>query len=138
MPLPHVDPIDLPDSIIVCRWHDPLVEELGHPMASEYVETFYLSTYGPTALWLARLLARAAEHGPATVPLAATAKALGVKPDLSRNAPLSKALTRLRVFGAARFMGDGLEVRTHLAPITRAQMVRLPPHLVAQLQEASA
>src|SRR3546814_3891300 len=38
----------------VVEWADPVVEAAGHPVRSVYVETFWLPTLGPTAMWLLR------------------------------------------------------------------------------------
>src|SRR3546814_2831113 len=51
----------------VVEWADPVVEAAGHPVRSVYVETLWLPTLWPTAMWLlwrmsAWLEARLAEH----------------------------------------------------------------------------
>lgn len=131
MPLPHLDPIELPDAVTVERWDDPLVERLGHPIGSDYVETFWLPTLGPTTLLLARRLAASTATGPTVVPLAPLAEALGLHPTLNPNAPLAKSFHRLRIFGVADYNDGTVRVRTHLAPLNARQIRRLPKHLAA-------
>lgn len=141
MALPtHIDPVPLPELIVVLKWPDRVVETLGYSMDAEYVETFWLPIIGPTATWLARRLAQiAANNEPTEVPLIPLAAAIGIADaKLGKNDTLSKAITRLRVFGIVRFLDDPirvpkLEARTHLAPLTYAQAQRLPSHLRAVL-----
>jgi hypothetical protein len=136
MALPtHIDPIPLPAVVTVTKWSDRVVETLGYPMDAEYVETFWLPIIGPTATWLARRLAQiAANDAPTPVPLVPLAAAIGISDaKLGKNDTISKAITRLRVFGIVRFDGDTLEARTHLAGLTYMQAQRLPRHLRALL-----
>ena len=48
----------------VVEWADPVVEAAGHPIRSVYVETFWLPTLGPTAMWLLRRLSAWLEATP--------------------------------------------------------------------------
>lgn len=137
--LPHIDPVDLPDAITVTKLSDPMIESLGYPMGSDYCETFWLSTLGPTTLWLARALARAVEHGPVSVPLVPLAQQVGISPTLGKNGPLARSVTRLRVFDVARWSPSELAIRTHLPPLNSRQVKRLPAHLAALVKaEVSA
>lgn len=134
MPLKRVDPVDLPAVLLVERWADPLIEEHGHALDSEYVETFWLSTLGPTALWLARRLAQTAQRGPSEARTGLLAAELGVDGALHKNGVMARTVARLRMFGVAELHGQTLRVRTHLAPLNRRQAKHLPPHLAALLE----
>ena len=146
MALPtHIAPVALPEVVTVDKWSDRVVETLGYRMDAGYVETFWLPIIGPTGTWLARRLAQIAANGhPTPVPLIPLAAAVGISDaKLGKNDTLSKALTRLRVFGVVRFLDDPirvpkLEARAHLAPLTYAQAQRLPSHLRALLDAEEA
>ena len=48
----------------VLRWHDPLIDRLGHDPRSRYVERFWLGILGPSTTLVLRVLADALdEHG---------------------------------------------------------------------------
>ena len=46
----HVDDNVDPDPLHVVRWHDPLIDQLGHDPRSRYVEQFWLGVLGPCPL----------------------------------------------------------------------------------------
>jgi len=129
----------LPDfsnpTLTITPWIDPVIDSLGHDARSTYVETFWLGILGPSTTWLLRRLAAGLELHPQgyELPLAETAKALGLGTKGGRNSPFVRSLGRCCQFGVATSAGsDGLAVRRKLPPLTRQQVERLPP----ELQEA--
>lgn len=126
-----VHPVD-PDPLHVVRWHDPLIDQLGHDPRSRYVETYWLGVLGPSTTLLLRHLADAldAGGGVAHVDLIDVAGRLGLGHRGGRNSPLARSIQRAIRFGAARPSGAAtLEVRHRLAPLNRAQVERLPAEL---------
>ncbi|HEV7685875.1 MAG TPA: hypothetical protein VGQ80_04860, partial [Acidimicrobiia bacterium] len=66
------------------------------------------------------------------LPLAETAREIGLGDKGGRNSPFVRALVRCCQFEVARpSSGGGLEVRRKLAPLTRRQVARLPEGLRA-------
>jgi hypothetical protein len=126
-------PPDLPDPVLAVRsWIDPVVDALGHDPRSPYVEHFWLPVLGPSATFLVRRLADGIERAPDgfDLPLADTARALGLGMKTGRHGPFVRAIHRCCQFGASRLVGDAtLEVRRRLPPLSRHQVLRLPPHL---------
>ena len=121
-----------PDPLHVLRWHDPLIDQLGHDPRSRYVETFWLGVLGPSTTLLLRHLADAldAGGGVAHVDLIDVAARLGLGHRGGRNSPLARSIQRAIRFGAARPAGGAtLEVRHRLAPLNRSQIERLPADL---------
>ena len=131
MPLT-TDPVFPVPTLSVEAWADPVVDELGHDPRSTYVERFWLPVLGPSTVWLLRRLADGLDEHPEgfELDLAETARALGVGMRGGRNSPMVKTIERTCRFGAARMYGaGGLAVRRRLAPLTRAQVERLPDPL---------
>lgn len=122
-------------TITVESWIDPVVDALGHPTRSTYVEKFWLSVLGPSTTWLVRLVDSRLEAagGPVSLDLEATAGALGLGRARGRHSPLVRSLHRAAQFGLAR---EGLTadvaVRRTIPPLTRVQIDRLPPSLRAE------
>lgn len=112
---------------------DPVVEMHGYSCDSDYVETFWLPILGPTATWLVRLLARDLEQHPAglTADLAEIAARLGVAWNRDRPSTLGRAFARCQMFGVIDVVGGPttVRVRTHMAPLPRRHLVRLPASL---------
>ncbi|MFV0526368.1 MAG: hypothetical protein ACK5RL_17935 [Acidimicrobiales bacterium] len=50
--------------LLVRPWPDPVLDEMGHDPRSAYVEQFWLSILGPSAVLLLRRLARGLERSP--------------------------------------------------------------------------
>lgn len=121
------------------RWHDPLIDRLGHDPHSRYVEWFWLGIIGPSTTVLLRVFDDALdEHGGvAHLDLVDVAAQIGVGHRGGRNSPLSRSIQRAMRFGAARPAGaDSIEVRHRLAPLNRSQIERLPLSLQAEHQPA--
>ncbi len=124
-------------SFAIGPWIDPTLEQYGYPVAGDYVETFWLSTLGPTSTWLLRRLVGVLEAADAASDLDASiridvceiAGAIGVGSPVDRLTPLAKALDRLVMFGAAQVRGERLVVRRFLPPLAAKQIDRLPTHL---------
>jgi len=41
--------MDVPETLIVLPWADPVIDPIGHDPRSRYVELFWLGILGPTA-----------------------------------------------------------------------------------------
>ncbi len=134
MPMPD---LSVP-TLTVVPWRDPVIDALGYPPGSTYVERFWLAILGPSTTWLVRHLDATLTAAPdgATLDLDATAAALGLGTGLGRHSPLVRALHRCCQFGLARAVPDAhLAVRRNLPPLTRHQVDRLPPSIRARHQE---
>lgn len=105
----------------------------GNPVASLYVERFWLPVLGPTASWLLRLVWREMQpEGVYGATYAELAGALGVN-----TKQLHHTLGRLVTFRAMRPTATGqlqrvYQVRTRLPLITEAMEARLPDGLRAE------
>jgi len=129
----HVPPVErepapAPAPLRVVAWPDPVIDTLGYDPRSTYVEHFWLPVLGPTATWLLRrLVARLGAYDAVDVDRAEIALALGVGARDGRNSPFGRALGRCVSFEVARWRGrDELAVRTHLPPLPRRHLIRLP------------
>ena len=136
-------PVPAPAGTLTIRpWPDPVIDSLGHDPRSHYVETYWLGILGPSTTWLLRRLVAGLEANPAgfDLPLADTARCLGLGDKGGRHSPFMRALTRLVQFDLAQPHGDPvLAVRRKVPPLNRRQVQRLPAVLQAQhqaLQEA--
>jgi hypothetical protein len=131
-PLEGVDPRVFTDSILPVRpWADPLIDTLGFDPRSAYVEQFWLSVLGPSTTWLLRRVAAGFDRAPDgfELPLADTAREIGLGDKCGRHSPFVRAIARCCQFEMARPAGRGIEVRRKLPPLTRRQVLRLPDGL---------
>ena len=131
MPLT-TDPVFPVDTLAIEPWPDPVIDELGHDPRSAYVERFWLPVLGPSTVWFLRRVADQLDQRPVgfDLDLVATARSLGVGMRGGRNSPMFNTIERSCRFGAARRQGTAaLAVRRRLAPLTRAQVERLPEGL---------
>jgi hypothetical protein len=123
----------LSETIRIRPWADPIIDTLGHDPRSLYAETFWLPTLGPSSLLLLRRLASCFETSPEGVELgvAETSQSLGLGAREGRNSPLRRSLNRLAQFDLAcsDATDDEFAVRTHVPPINRRHVRRLPVHL---------
>jgi hypothetical protein len=120
------------DTLTVRPWPDGVIDVLGHDPRSAYVEQFWLGILGPSTTWLLRRLAAGLEHEPAgfALPLAETARALGIGGLSGRHSPFMRALGRICQFELAQLEDhDVLAVRRKLPPLNRRQVARLSPAL---------
>ena len=118
-------------------WPDGVIDALGHDPRSAYVERFWLGILGPSTTWLIRFMANRLDASPEgfDLDLASTAQALGLGARGGRHSPFMRALTRCCQFDVAEARPDGvLAVRRKLPPLTRRQIMRLSPELVAAHQ----
>lgn len=132
MPLPPTYPVP---ALTVVPWPDPVIDELGHPVRSAYVERFWLGLLGPTSTLLLRRLAAGLEDEPDgfRLDLALTAAELGLGHLSGRHSPFFRSIERCCRFAAADLVDEGtLRVRRRLPPLTHFQLSRLP----GALQEA--
>ncbi len=122
-------------TLAVQAWPDPVIDHLGHDPRSRYVERFWLGLLGPSATWLLRRLAEGLDEAPDGFELdvADTAAALGLGRRGGRNGPFARTIERCCYFGMAQHLDErSLRVRRRLAPLTRAQLARLPEPLQAE------
>jgi hypothetical protein len=121
----------VPTRLRVLPWHDPVVDARGYAPRSEYVETFWLGTLGPTATWLLRRFDAGFDVQPDgyELDLADTARSLGLSFSPHPSNPFTKAITRCTIFGLAQFVGDALAVRRRVPPLPQRHLQRLPQAL---------
>jgi hypothetical protein len=122
----------LPQSFVVRRWVDPVVERVGFPVNSFYTETVLLPILGPSTTLCLRRLGMWAAGSPngIGVDTGRLARDLGLSDSLARNAAMSRTLTRLCQFGMARWVDGELVTRTKVAPLAERQLQRLSPQMV--------
>ena len=53
-----------PPTLMVVPWDDPVVDQVGHDVRSNYVEAFWLNVLGPTATWTLRRLVAGLDRYP--------------------------------------------------------------------------
>jgi hypothetical protein len=125
------DPAPLPPTLTIRPWADDVIDQLGHDPRSDYVERFWLGVLGPSTTFLLRRIAAGFDARPEgfDLDLPATARALGLGARGGRQSPFLRAITRSCQFGLARRVGEELEVRRRVPPLTRAQVERLPDPL---------
>ena len=126
---PTFDPPPPPRSLRIEAWPDPVIDEVGYPVASPYVEQFWLGLLGPSSTWLLRRLVARLEATPEgfDLDLALTATELGLGARSGRHSPFLRSIDRCCRFGAAQQIGAAvLRVRRKLPPLTRMQVARLP------------
>ncbi len=132
-------PLDLSaPAVAIVGWDDPVIDALGYPPRSTYVERFWLAILGPSATWLVRHVDELLSSDPdgARLDLDATAAALGLGSGRGRHSPLVRALHRCVQFGLARPLTDAqMSFRRTLPPLTRHQIERLPAPVRARHAE---
>ena len=118
------------DTITVLPWPDQVIDALGHHPCSPYVEQFWLGVLGPsTTFLLLRHLVTTLEATPDgfDLPLAVTARRLGLGDKGGRHSPFMRSLARLVQFELAELEDDTtLLVRRRVPPLNRRQVIRLP------------
>jgi len=120
------------DTLDIRPWPDPVIDAVGHDPRSFYVEEFWLSVLGPSTTWLLRRTAAGLETSPSgfTMPLAETARALGLGMKGGRHSPFMRALGRVCQFDLGQLHDEGtLAVRRKLPPLNRRQVEHLPEML---------
>ena len=134
-PAPVLDPVD---SMTVVPWPDAVIDAVGHHPCSPYVETFWLPVLGPSTTFLLRHLvttleAAAPDLDGIELPLAMTARRLGLGDKGGRHGPFLRSIARLVQFELAELVdgGETLAVRRRVPPLNRRQVLRLPELLQA-------
>lgn len=122
-----------PRQLRVEPWVDPAIDRVGFPAASPYVEALWVSAIGPTAAWAFRRLAAVVAVRPegTSVDLGVLGVSLGVGSNVSRHSTVSRAIGRLVSFRLASCDGEVLRVRQTVPPLSRRQLSRLTPSLLA-------
>lgn len=118
----------------VVPWSDPVVDDHGVPACSRYVELYWLAILGPSTTWLLRRVSYGLDLHTSgfDLPLAETARALGLGERLGKNSPFRRALQRLCTFELARSAGPGsIAVRTTIPTLPLRHLTRLPQPLQA-------
>jgi hypothetical protein len=120
------------DTLTIRPWADEVIDALGFDPRSPYVERFWLGVLGPSTTWLLRRTAAGFDSNPDgfDLPLAETARALGLGDRGGRHSPFLRSVNRTIQFGMAMVTGQGeLSVRRKLPPLARRQVERLSPAL---------
>lgn len=128
-PAPDLVPVA---TLTVLPWADPLIDALGHHPCSSYVENFWLGVLGPSTTFLLRHLVTTLEAAPDgfELPLAVTARRLGLGDKGGRHSPFMRSLARLVQFELAELEDEQtLAVRRRVPPLNRRQLIRLPDAL---------
>jgi hypothetical protein len=103
-----------------------MVEFQGHKPGSAYVEAVWLGVLGPsTTLCWSRLSRIATVRSSTVVDTTDLAMSLGLSGQLGRNAPITKTLGRMIMFGAALRSGETLAVRRTLPDVPARMASRL-------------
>jgi hypothetical protein len=122
------------DHLYVIPWPDDVIDLVGQPVRSRYVEEYWLGVLGPTATCLARKFAADLELHPNGFPLdlSECAATVGIGMKGGRQSPFIRALGRLVQFHVAQLQpGSVLAVRRNLPTLSRRHLLRLP----ASIQE---
>ena len=124
---------DWPDerlqAVQVRPWDDPVLRRTGHDPRSVYVERFWLTVLGPSAVWLLRLLAREFDElGPHDD------LQLGLQHRGGRQSTFIRTVDRCRMFDLAYFDDDAvLQVRRRVPPVPHQLYVRMPRELRSEI-----
>jgi hypothetical protein len=111
-------PTGSPTTLKIVAWPDPVVESRGHRPGSPYVEAVWLGILGPsTTLCWSRLSRLATARPDTAIDITDLAVSLGLGAGLGRNAPITRTLGRMVMFGAALHSGDTLAVRRALPDV---------------------
>ena len=122
------------EALTVLPWPDEVIDAVGHHPCSTYVENFWLGVLGPSTTFLLRHLVTTLEATPEgfDLPLAVTARRLGLGDKGGRHSPFMRSLTRLVQFELAELEDEAtLLVRRRVPPLNRRQVLRLPELLQA-------
>jgi len=125
-------------SLHISALEDPVLDQLGFDPRSEYVERYWLSILGPSAVLFLRRIAAAFEEEPDgfDLDLVAWAQELGLGARGGKHSPMWRTLDRLCRFGLATRNGPNLAMHRQMPPLTQRQIERLPAHLQIEHQAA--
>jgi hypothetical protein len=121
------------EAIVTVRpWRDAVVERLGFPVTSPYVEGVWLPVLGPSATWALRRLGLWVEANPQglTVDLRGLAAELGLRPNLRRSSPMVRTLGRMERFAMITWANDEILTRTTVGPVPQRHLRRLPDRVI--------
>ena len=126
-------------SLRVSALDDPVLDQLGFDPRSDYVERYWLSILGPSAVLFLRRIAAALEDQPEgfDLDLVAWAQELGLGSKGGKHSPMWRTVDRICRFGLATRNGSAVALHRHLPPLTMRQVERLPAHLRTQHQQAA-
>lgn len=115
-----------PPAITVIAWRDPIIERApgAIPTTGDEFLVWWPNTLGPSAVLLARHLARHATRTESVWPLEELAASFGI----SRSV-VTRALDRLVRFGLVARHGSTVAVRLMVGPLSLRQRERLPRYL---------
>src|SRR5256714_14649003 len=130
---------ETPQTLAVRPWPDSVLDQVGHDPRSPYVERFWLGVLGPSSVVFLRKLAGELETHPSgfELPMAETAKMLGLGIKGGRNSPFLRTINRCMQFRMVHLdeRDQVLLARRKLPPLTRGQVTRLPEPLQLQHRE---
>lgn len=120
--------------LTVRRWVDPVVESVGQPAMSAYVERYWLPVIGPSCMVLLRKLALDLGEAPeVTYVVEDLAASIGTPGNSPKGGPaLARTIDRLCRYRVAMFVGDVLLVRTVLDRVPAALVRRFPESLALE------
>ena len=119
-------PTGCPPTLNITPWPDPNIDTHGHRPGSPYIEAVWLGILGPsTTLAWSRLSRIATAQPGAAVDISDLSISLGLSAHLGRNAPITRTLSRMVMFGAATRSGDTLAVRRVLPDVPERMAARL-------------
>ncbi len=122
----------VPTTLTIRAWPDPVIEARGFAPTSTYVEWAWLPVIGPSTTWAFRRLATGLEAQPDgyDIDVAELAQSLGLGSGAGRSSGIFRAITRLVVFGLARWEDEStLAVLRKAPPLAGRQLRRLSPRL---------
>jgi len=125
------------DLLEVRPWTDEVLDRKGFDPRSSYVEKYWLGVLGPSTTWLLRRFASHFDASPDgfELPLAETARALGLGERSGRNAPFIRSINRIVNFDLAKPLADDqLLVRRRLPQLSRRHLMRLSESQQAEHQ----
>ena len=127
-------PAPLPDRARITPWCDPVVDTRGYDPRSTYVEQFWLSVLGPSAVWTMRMFAAGFDEHPDGFELdvADAARTLGLSAAKGSASPFGRSIHRCVIFGMAVARSDGWTVRRRMPAVTARHLQRLPEPVQAR------
>jgi hypothetical protein len=116
---------------MIVPWDDPVVDRVGFDVRSQYVEMFWLSVLGPSAMWIIRRMVAGFGRYPLgyEIELAELASTLGLSFARGASSPFQKSLQRLVMFGVSQPVDGALAVRVKLPPVANRHLQRMPAPL---------
>ncbi len=125
-------------SLRISALEDPVLAQLGFDPRSDYVERYWLSILGPSAVLFLRRVATRFDTEPNgfDLDLVEWAQELGLGGKGGKHSPMWRTLDRICRFGLASRNGPNVAFRQFLPPLTSRQIERLPAHLQRAHQDS--